>query len=575
MTTSLRLLLEDYLSLMREEGELDVFLPLLMAAMGHEVTYRPQKGPRQYGVDVASIGVDADGKTKLFLWLIKCDDIGRYDWNSGPQAIRQSIDDVGDVYIRSHLAPEHKQLDKKLLIVTNGEFLANINQTIASYLTTWCDRNKVEAEQVNGSRLASWTEQYLLNEYVLPSKERGLLRRMLANVQSPELCIKVGRQLIDQLLSVTIPPGISKKAIAKAHSMSLRGLATALNVLRVWGQNEGNLLGPYRVAEYAVLAAWSRYHGELSSSSSGKRIGSELGGILAQLAGISGAYHAKLNTHYQIQDAFAYSFHDSALVSQAVFEEIGRLGAVGYFWAHSAIVTGSAYSPAMAMDYADKLEALLASHSCSELPVFDHHSAHIHAALVLLLAVNRKDIARTWMHKMCQRMAYAFENKRYFPTRAPFDEILQIRNSYLEFDDEQLSASTLTPILLIWCAALEMPDAYSFLREKVLQTRAKTTPNFWSSDSGYDGIVNDVYALHAHGVGEAISEIPSGAIEFLEKMAAPLPGCEAIANSAWYKQGLTIIPLMVAIHWHLQMPREAIVQHAAALCGIQIPASPS
>ncbi len=150
MTDSLRLLLEDFLGLMREEGELDVFLPLLMSAMGHEVVYRPQKGPRQYGVDIASVGPDSDGQTKLFLWLVKCGDIGRSDWDTGPQSVRQSINDVGDIYLRSHIAPEHKTLKRKLLIVTNGDFSANLNETIAAFLEDWSRRKKVATEQVNG-----------------------------------------------------------------------------------------------------------------------------------------------------------------------------------------------------------------------------------------------------------------------------------------------------------------------------------------------------------------------------------------------------------------------------------------
>ena len=141
----------------------------------------------------------------------------------------------------------------------------------------------------------------------------------------------------------------------------------------------------------------------------------------------------------------------------------------------------------------------------------------------------------------------------------------------MDFDESQLSASTLTPLLLTWFATLEMPEAFKFLRGKVLETRAKTTPNFWSPDVGYDGIVNDVFELHSHGIGEAITEIPEDPLEFLAKMSTPLPGCAAIADSVWYKQGLTVIPLLAAIHWHLQMPREAIVQQAAALCGVQIP----
>jgi len=574
MTTSLRLLLEDYLSLMREEGELDVFLPLLMAAMGHQVVYRPKKGPRQYGVDVASVGIDSDGKKKLFMWLIKRGDLGRNEWEGGPQKVRESINEVSDVYIRNFIAPEHKQLSRKLLIVTNGDFLATINQNLASYLTVWCRRNKVAAEQVNGSKLASWTEEHLLNEYVLPSEERGLLRRMLANVKSPELCLSVGRQLIDQLVAVKSIKGKSANAIAKANSTSLRGVATALNVLFVWGQHEENLLGPYLVAEYAILATWARYHGDLSTNTHGMRIGGELGVILAQLASISNAYHSKLDAHYRVQDSFAYAFRASELVSKAVFEELGRLGAIGCFWAHGSAITAEdetqGFYSAMAVLYADRIQALLNSHSCSEMPVFDHHSVHIHAALTVLLAANRKECAKEWLHKMCHRLAYAFVNSRFFPTRATFDDVLQVRHGHMDFDEEQLSTSTLIPILLTWFAALGMPEAYKFLREKAIASRTRTTPNFWSSSVGYDGAVSDYFELNSHGVGEAITEIPEEPMEYLKTMSVALPGCASIAESVWYKQGLSIIPMLAGIHWNLQMPREVIVQQASALCGIEL-----
>ena len=151
MSSSLRLLLEDFLSLMREEGELDVYLPLLLSAMGHEIVYRAQKGTRQYGVDISSVGKDEDGKRELFLWLVKCGDIGRREWSSGEQSIRPSIDDAGDTYLATHVARQHARLPKKLVVLTNGDFNATINLTIAQFLATWTARHGVEAATVNGS----------------------------------------------------------------------------------------------------------------------------------------------------------------------------------------------------------------------------------------------------------------------------------------------------------------------------------------------------------------------------------------------------------------------------------------
>ena len=316
MTGSLRLLLEDFLGLMREEGELDVFLPILMSAMGHELVYRAQKGPRQYGVDIVSVGVDDDGKKKLFLWLVKCGDIGRKDWDTGPQAIRQSINDVGDIYLRSHVAPEHKRFRKKLLVVTNGDFKASLNETIAAFLESWCTHKKVDAEQVNGSRLAAWTEKYLLDEYILPSDSRALLRRMLANVASPDLCIRVGRKLIDQMLVGAVAPAKSDAAATKKLLTGLRGIRTALQVLLMWSINEDNLLATYMLYQYAVLSIWAKLHQRLCAGN--VKVTEEFGQLLGAMSIVAETYHRKMDDYYVVQDSFANALPDSLMVSRTV-----------------------------------------------------------------------------------------------------------------------------------------------------------------------------------------------------------------------------------------------------------------
>jgi hypothetical protein len=411
MIASLRLLLEDFLGLMREEGELDVFLPLLMSAMGHEVIYRAQKGPRQYGVDISSVGRDKDGEQKLFLWLVKCGDITRQDWDSGPQAVRQSINDVGDVYLRSHIAPQHKGLRKKLLIVTNGDFRASLNETIAGFLEKWSKQTQVESEQVNGSTLAAWTESYLLDEYILPTANRALLRRMLANVGSPELCISVGCALVDSMVKSMQGPAKSASARKKNVLTGLRGIRTALSVLRVWAQSEQNLLAPYRLSEFAVLAVWAGLHQQIRAGDG--QLAQEYVELLLQLAGTADLYHQRLESHYFTQDAFAHALPDSLLISKAVFEEVGRLGLQGCFWAAYASHVQSADAERIANHYADRLQALYESHSCSQLPAYDHHSVDLHLALLLLVISNRPDVARDWVQKMCQRLHYATSAKKW------------------------------------------------------------------------------------------------------------------------------------------------------------------
>ena len=563
MTTgSLRLLLEDFVGLMKEEGELDAFLPLLFSSMGHEVVYRAQKGPRQYGVDIVSLGKDEDGQKKLFLWLVKCGDIGRHEWNSGPQSVRQSIDDVGDVYLASHISPQHKPLPKKLLVLTNGDFLSNINQTLATFLSAWATRHQIEVAQVNGSALAALVERHLLNEYVMPASDRALLRRMLANVGTPDLSVSVGRALVDSLLAKTRIASKSEGAHTKKILTALRGIRTALNVLLFWAQSEGNLRAPYRLAEYAILAVWAEFHGAMKLR---RDVASEYAQLLVHLTAVADAFHTRLEPYYATQNAFASALPDSILVNDTVFEELGRLGLQGCIWANLSVRGLGEVAASMAHAYRGRLRAILESHSCSRSPVYDHQSADVHVALLLLLTVGDKDVAKRWVEEMAVRLAYAVKHRRHWPLNATFDDALAIHHESQPPASEHLSYTTVAPLLLLWSAVLDMRNVYDFLRDKVVTNLGATTMNFWSPEQGFDAAVANEELLRTHGIGEGFLEVPTEPAEFIAQVATPLEDAQPIARAAWYEFRAAYVPLLAALHWRLQVPREMLVGQAQAL----------
>lgn len=563
MISSLRLLLEDFLGLMKEEGELDIYLPLLLSAMGHEVLFRAQKGTRQYGVDISSVGKDDDGRKKLFLWLVKCGDINRSDWDSGEQSIRQSINDVGDTYLPTHVPPQHARLPKKLVVLTNGDFKANLNLTIATYLTTWSAQQKVEADIVNGSTLAAWTERYLLDENVLPPAYRTLLRRMLANVGSPELSISVGQTLVRDLVRSAKKPGDSAGARRKRLLTALRGVRTALSVLQVWAQNEKNLVAPYRLAEFSVLCVWAELNEDLQRGN--KDAAREFAELLFQLAAIAEVYHERMQPYYLTQDAFANALPDSLLVSDAVFRELGRLGFQGGIWAANAVQTTNPIAERLASVYVNRLVALLKSHTCTQSPAYDHHALDIHAALLLLLNCDRRDDARQWLAHIAGRLPFAARAGKYWPSTVSFEQTLLTRHGYEESSDELSSVSTLVPIVLVWAAVLNLRDVYSHVRDTLIPAIPKTTLNMWSSDVGFDTLVADPVGLHKHGVGESMQNVPAEPAEFLALLTTPLAGVESIEQSAWYQFRAAYIPLLAALHWRLQVPREMLVRQAIAV----------
>ena len=397
----------------------------------------------------------------------------------------------------------------------------------------------------------------------MPPNARTLFRRMLANISTPEVCIQVGRALIESLVAEGLGIAKSRNAQRKRHLTALRAVRTALSILYVWGQNEDNLVAPYRLSEFALLAIWSGLQDEIVAGN--KPVISEFSEVLFQVLNVGHAYHEKLHPFYCVKDAFAYNSPDSILVAERVFEELGRLGFCGYTWAFHAVVGDVEFAADQALVYAARIEALLTSHDCVASPVYDHQALDIHAALLCLLSANHVDTAKQWLANIVRRLLQVSGVKKYWPLVSTFQEALELQHGYEEVAPELVGTSILVPLLAIWTSALRMDDAYAALRDKLLPQLSGTTLNVWSSDVGFDRILSDPTELQAHGVGEALLTLPSDPRQLLTALSSPLSGVQSIESSQWYQSRVPYIPLVASLHWRLQVPREMLAKHAVAL----------
>jgi hypothetical protein len=185
--------------------------------------------------------------------------------------------------------------------------------------------------------------------------------------------------------------------------------------------------------------------------------------------------------------------------------------------------------------------------------------------MLLLLIGGRHAEAREWLGNLVGRLAHSARAPKHWPLTAPFEDALLIKHGFEEVSPEFRSTSTLLPILLMWASVLGMKDVYEYARTAILPELKDITPNCWSSDAGYDGFVADPAALFAHGVGEGVMHLPDEPAAFLSTMATALPGVAPIEESAWYGLRAAYIPLLAALHWRLQMPREMLVRQSEAV----------
>ncbi|MGO3608179.1 MAG: hypothetical protein ACTIOL_00340 [Enterococcus sp.] len=89
----IELILEDYLASLKEKDELDAVFPELLKLDGYLVKSLPKTGERQYGVDLL-----AEKEGEVYLYVIKQGNLTRTNWDSGENAVRQSIEEIFDVY---------------------------------------------------------------------------------------------------------------------------------------------------------------------------------------------------------------------------------------------------------------------------------------------------------------------------------------------------------------------------------------------------------------------------------------------------------------------------------------------
>jgi hypothetical protein len=254
----LALVIAEYLRTLKERNELDRLLPDLLIEMGYVPVARPQTGNRQFGVDIAARGINPDtGQAELLLLVIKQKDIGRTEWDGGDQAIRPSLNEIFDVYLKSHVEAEDIGKPVRIAVVTNGELKQTILAGWSGYVTDQKDRALIEFWGLD--KLSALIENHLLDEHIFHDDDRRDLRRALALAGDVEYDQRDLHRLMLRTLGLT-PEGAldgsskSKKDLLKA----LRVVNFAAHAFSSWALGDGDGRQGLRAMERVLLWSWHR-----------------------------------------------------------------------------------------------------------------------------------------------------------------------------------------------------------------------------------------------------------------------------------------------------------------------------
>ena len=504
--------------MLKESKEFDVLLPDLLRGMGIVPISLPQIGVRQAGVDVAGVGNDEKGTKTLWLFVLKQGDIGRNEWDDGPQSIRPSLNQIQDVFLRSNLRPEHASLPVKIVVATTGDLKQDNEQDRAGYATRHTT-DKLTIEFWSADDVAALMEKHLLDEYALPETSRSQLRRALALIGESDYDLAHFYAVLKNLFAWDAHIG---EKPAKQTRLRIRSLVTAslaMGILNHWAQQENNLLSAVVAAERTVLWAWDaiRKHGLEKRT----RVMRAYSRLLEMYLDVSTIYFNKVQPHLVEKNAIARYYGESSLLNERVFEEIGRVATIGLahlFFGYGTNNRERGEQGANAV--ADTLQIFLQSHPAAGSPYYDAHCIDISLAILLFCFTNRVDFAKTYLGELVGRLTYAYRVGKWFPISTDnFDDLVAFEIDRDDVDLKKLKLmSWMVPTVAQWAAALGADEAYALLvglREDALQ---ETCFQLWYPDEETDGLRYGGHAHHESGITQAPIELPANAEEMRQEM---------------------------------------------------------
>jgi hypothetical protein len=545
--------------MLKESRELDALLPDLLLAMGFDLLSRPGVGPRQFGVDLSATGIDPKDQTeKLFLLTVKEGNLTRSDWDSGKNAVRQSLNEIQDSYLRTRVRPEHEKLPKKIVLVTGGELKQDVEPDWVNYVHSHAGVHpkygRIEFDFWGGDALTLLIDRFLLDEYLFPESTQKHLRKTIALADQNEDEPRYFYELIEEILFRSdLSKDKEKKSAKQQRQKAFHLLNLSLNIVFHWCQEANNLKPALLCAERTVLRAWDWIRqADLFSC---KATFEEFLQIFFSYFNIANNYAIKIQPHCFVKDGFfGYGMVDELEYPLRTFEVIGTLGLLGIsHWYFAQAYQdeenrGSHFEQAQAV--AESLAALIQNNPSASSPRYDNHAIDISLGLLALTTTGHNDYAAKWIRAISIHIVRAYQLGKNFPIASDsYDQLIAMRFGQAPPKEKLMDLSTLLPILADWYAILDLTDEYQLFQESMAKVFPSTDFQLWYPDEQTDTYIYSRNAGYASGITVASLRLPKTLDELKVQIIRLREQQQSFRQLSCFTHGFPSLALMSSRHF--------------------------
>lgn len=475
----MKLILRNYLAALREEGELDRICVEILKDKGLTVFSAPQKGTRQYGVDVLAKGcLDDDTGVGVYALIIKCKDIDRIEFDRQKTGIRSSMLECLDVYVRNHLPCECKGLPFRVCIVCGGEIKHEVRENINSLFEEEKKRHQqdglcLELKEWNGARLSEMMMSSLSNENMLVRGQKKLLFRALALASEPDSSFEAFKTLVDDLIAESEK---DRSDAEKRKHLQCVNLALAMLIEMCDSEEVNNRDASWRAAEYAYLKLWECLKED-----------EILDGASYLYCKNAESYLNRIADFTEDRYSFTLSVQGNNEVDVILrfYDVMSRLTSFGLYLK----------SRGMGMEVRRKilsvLEKLIVNNVASVMPLLDSHASSIGMALLYLYYDGRTDLSEVWLELLVSSIATTYKQGYAYPcVGKDYAKLIDHMHANVNSRDigRNLKSSELIPMLLMLSKILHRDDLYLSLIRLVNELPRTTDYQVWFLDHDSDGL---------------------------------------------------------------------------------------
>jgi hypothetical protein len=538
----LRIIIKEYLSQLKESKEFDKILPDLLISMKFTIISTPQIGVRQHGVDLLSEYIDNKKNKLLYLFVIKQGDIGRSEWDTKSQSVRQSLDEIKDVYLEKMINNEHRKLKKKIILCIGGILKNEVEDNWNGYIKRNTVKNKIEYELWDGLRLAEKFEKYLLNENIFLDNFKSRIRKTLALIGEPDYDLSDYYNLLKENL-LTVKK--NQNSIIKL----LFSFRLILNIIYQWGKENQNLKHALYVAERTLLNVWDLINKKQYNKN--KKIIKIFGSIFHDFSAIYTNYYLKIVNLCSIKNGLNGFSRYYLLENINLYEQLGIISIIGLnnFYVGKKCNDDNLLN--IAKDVKNTLKIFIDNHDSISSPVYDDHIIEIVLSLILLKSFNEIHYIEEWIKNIINRIEYAYRGLgMYFPVYSDkLDDALLLQNIDNEEKEDFMILSTLILILLIFVTVFNMDTLYKYIIEIINRSFKNTNLQIWFPDIYSD---NFLYVDNA-GYTSGFTFLPKPLPDNINDMKDLLSKCNnkymANISISEIKEDFYILPLIASRHF--------------------------